>query len=328
MQKTKIALLAVYEILKKYTDDEHILSRVEICDLLDKIYQINIERRTFTDYIDTLIEFKIDISKYSDNGIGYYLIDREFEKSEVTLLCNAIYSSHFIPEKDSINLIKKLLSTQSRYVEKEFNNNVYVKNYLKTVNKEFFLNVEVLLDAIHCDKIVTFDYMKYDINKKLIPRKDHLYKIHPYYIIYANENYYLICRNDHYDEFSHYRIDRMKHIKICDERRGKLVKSFDPYAYAKSKIYMYGGKEDQVILKCSNRILNDIIDRFGLDTKIQKCDEESFYAVVLTSLQGITYFALQFLKYCEVLEPKSLRNEISEILTSSPYLNKDIKKPR
>ncbi|MEG0265997.1 MAG: WYL domain-containing protein [Erysipelotrichaceae bacterium] len=326
MQKTKIALLAVYEILKKYTDEDHILSRNEICDLLDKIHQITIERRTFTDYIDTLIEFKIDISKYSDNGIGYYLIDREFEKSEVTLLCNAVYSSHFIPEKDSINLINKLLSTQSRYVEKEFNNNVYVKNYKKTVNKEFFLNVELLLEAIHSDKIVTFDYMKYDINKKLIPRKDHLYKIHPYYIIYANENYYLICRNDNYADFSHYRIDRMKHIKICNEQRSKLIKSFDPYAYAKSKIYMYNGLEDQVILKCHYEILDDIIDRFGLDTKIQKCDEQTFFALINTSLQGITYFALQYLKYCEVLEPKSLRNEIIEILNSSAYLNQ-IKKP-
>lgn len=314
MENSKIALLKLYDLLKEYTDEEHILSRNELCSLLEKIHQIPLDRHTFCSYINTLIEFGIDISTYNDNNIGYFLVDREFEKSEIHLLSNAVYASHFIPEKDSKNLIKKLLNTQSKYFQKEFSDNIYVRNYNKTLNKEFFYNVEILLDAIKNKKMVTMQYMKYDIQKQLIPRKDHLFTLHPYHIIYANENYYLICRNDAFKGLSHYRIDKMKDIKTIDSDYDKLAQSFDPYDYAKTKIYMYSDQDERITLKCNYTMLDNIIDKFGSNVTLQPCDSEHFFAVLKASPEGISYYILQYVKYCEVLEPISLRNEISSIL--------------
>lgn len=85
---------------------------------------------------------------------------RQFEKSEINLLCHSIHSSHIIPDNSSRQLIDKLLSTQNRYVKSEFNNRVYSKNYRKSKNKEFFLNIELLLEAIQQHKPIRFEYTK------------------------------------------------------------------------------------------------------------------------------------------------------------------------
>lgn len=316
--KKKISLIALYEILHKYSDEHHQLSRKEIERLLLLEYDTVINRKTLHDHIELLNEFGCDIQSATSAFDGYFMAQRIFEPSEVHLLCNAIYAAHFIPEKASKDLIMKLQSTQSRYMKKDFDDTVYMKNMRKTLNKEFFLNVELLVEAIHKNKAVSFSYMKYNLNKQLIARKNHKYIIHPYYIVYANENYYLICKNNEYNNLSHYRIDKMQKIQILDEiKRKPLGVSFDPYVYAKSKIYMYGGEEERITLKCSYMILDDIIDRFGNDVILQPADAENFLAIVTSSRQGLIYFCLQYLRFCVITAPQDLKEEVHNILKTS-----------
>ncbi|MGX8833739.1 helix-turn-helix transcriptional regulator [Amedibacillus sp. YH-ame6] len=314
MQK-KASILALYEILNKHSDQQHPLKRKEIEYLLELEYDLKLDRKTLHDHVKLLNEFGCDINTPQSINDGYYLNSRLFEPSEIHLLCNAIYAVHFIPQKASNDLIEKLLNTQSKYLKSDFHQTVYMKNMRKSLNKEFFLNVEILIEAIQENKPVSFNYMRYNLNKILINRKNHEYIIHPYYIIYANENYYLICNNNEYEGLSHYRIDKMKDIKVLtDLQRKSLQKSFDPYVYAKSKIYMYGGEEERITLKCDYFILDNIIDRFGNDVILQEFDEKHFLAIIRSSKQGILYLCLQYLKYCEVTAPLDLRNEIHKIL--------------
>lgn len=316
--KKKVSLFALYEVLKKHSDEQHQLSRKDIDRLLELEFDIRINRKTLHDHIEVLNDFGCDIQSATSAYDGYYMAQRIFEPSEVHLLCNAIYAAHFIPERASKDLIAKLLNTQSRYMKNDFDNTIYMKNMRKTMNKEFFLNVEILIEAIKTNKPVSFYYMKYNLKKQLIPRKDHKYIIHPYYIIYANENYYLICKNHEYSNLSHYRVDKMKQIEILEDmRRKSLGNSFDPYAYAKSKIYMYGGNEERITLKCSYTILDDIIDRFGNDVVLQSFDDEHFLAVVKSSRQGLIYFCLQYTCYCTITAPSDLREELHNILKSA-----------
>ncbi len=315
--KKKASLFLLYNILSKYTDENHPITRKEIDRYLSIEYDITIDRKTLHDHIELLNEFGCEIQIARSAYDGYYMGQRLFEPSEIHLLCNAIYSAHFIPEKASKDLINKLLSTQSKYIKKDFNDTVYMQNKRKTLNKEFFLNIDYLNEAIHINKAVSFRYMKYNLNKILIPRKDHKYIIHPYYIISANENYYLICKNDAYDNLSHYRIDKMQNIEILDKPRKPLGESFDPYVYAKSKIYMYGGKEERITLKCKYTILDDIIDRFGNDVILQPCDDYHFLAIVTSSKEGMLYFCLQYIRNCEVTAPLELRNEIQNLLQNA-----------
>ena len=53
----------------------------------------------------------IEIAGYQANRKGYFLIDREFELSEIRLLCDAVAASDMIKESSSKIIIKKLLES-------------------------------------------------------------------------------------------------------------------------------------------------------------------------------------------------------------------------
>lgn len=71
------------------------------------------ERRAIYRNIEALRSMGIEIAGYQDNREGYFLIDREFELSEIRLLCDAVAASDMIKESSSKIIIKKLLESQS-----------------------------------------------------------------------------------------------------------------------------------------------------------------------------------------------------------------------
>ena len=305
-------LLALIEILTSESDEQHILTRNKILELLKSRYDIVIERRTLYNNIKTLQDFGYDINDYSENNIGYYLDSRQFEKSEINLLCHSIHSSHIIPDHSSNQLIDKLLSTQNKYVKSEFRNRVYSKNYRKSKNKEFFLNIDLLLEAIQQHKTICFEYTKYNHNKQRVPRREQQYHICPYDIVYINERCYLIGFNEKHQGLSHFRIDKMKTIAILEKKFTRII-DFNSYEYTSTKIYMYSGSELTITLRCDNKILDDVIDTFGTNIIIL-VEKNTFIAQISSSKDGLIFWALQYLKYCTVLEPTSLKNEILNII--------------
>ena len=92
MLTEKANAICLLEVLKEYSDAEHILPMREIIAKMQSLYGIKIDRRTVYGAVALLIELGYDISLYEDNGVGYYLRERELEPSEVLLLTDAVYS--------------------------------------------------------------------------------------------------------------------------------------------------------------------------------------------------------------------------------------------
>lgn len=111
MIASKATILCLYEILKKYTDESHILSAEKIREKLKSIYDVDMERRAIYRNIEALRSMGIEIAGYQDNREEYFLIDREFELSEVRLLCDAVAASDMIKESSGKIIIKKLLES-------------------------------------------------------------------------------------------------------------------------------------------------------------------------------------------------------------------------
>ena len=310
----KASSLALLNILRKHSDENHPLTQPKLLELMESEYGIELERRTIYNNCELLRQMGYEVSTYTDNGKGYYLVDRQFEPSQVFLLCNAVHSSNFIPSKYSKELIDKLLSTQSEYFRKDYKNAVYVDNASKKENNEFFYNIELLSECIKNRKIVTFDYTKYDFNKNIVNRRKEPYTIAPYYLIYMNEKTYMIAKALQHNDFIHFRVDRMKNVKETDQKYKRTGKEDDPYVYAKTKIHMYHGDDLSISIKCKNNILDDIIDIFGIDAKVYPIDGDYFEAIVKSSKEGMMYLALQYARFMEVLEPKDLREDIKKIL--------------
>lgn len=312
MAEKKQNILALLEVLKKYTDEDHILSATQIREILEREYGIEMERRTLYSLVDTLSAMGYPISDFEDNGKGYYLEEREFEKGEILLLCNAIHSSHFISQKKSEKLIKKLLSVLSKYQAKEYRDRVYLPNPQKTDNGDLFYNIEIVSEAIRDRKAVAFRYCHYDKHKDLVARREGDYLVEPRYIVYAESRAYMVVTSKNHEGFAHYRLDKMKDAVIADEKVRPLPKDSDAYEYARNKLFMFTGEMERVVFRCRESIMDQMIDLFGSEVLVEAEEGDSFLMRVKTSRTGAKFLAQQFLDAMEIVEPEDLRDEFRE----------------
>ncbi len=76
--------ICLLEVLREYSDAEHILPMREIIVKMQSSTASNRPPHRIRSRC-ALIEIGYDISIYEDNGVGYYLRSRELEQSEVLL---------------------------------------------------------------------------------------------------------------------------------------------------------------------------------------------------------------------------------------------------
>lgn len=185
MLTEKANAICLLEVLKEYSDAEHILPMREIIAKMQSLYGIKIDRRTVYGAVALLIELGYDVSLYEDNGVGYYLRDRELEPSEVLLLTDAVYSFPFIPARQTEQLVQKLQKQLSVHQRKKYRHLTVARQGHKTGNRQVFWNIEQLDEAITRKKKVTLDYLHYGYDKRQHPTAT--YTLSPYEMVYTNE---------------------------------------------------------------------------------------------------------------------------------------------
>ena len=148
MLTEKAISICLLEVLREYSDSNHILSMGEIIKRINGRYGLTPDRRTIYSALETLVELGYDVSMYKENGKGYYLRDRQLEPSEAHLLSDAICTFPFISERQTAQLMKKIHSLVSVYERKQIKNLTVIRADQKTVNKNVFYNIEVLDEAI------------------------------------------------------------------------------------------------------------------------------------------------------------------------------------
>ena len=314
MAEKKYSTLILLKILEEYTDQDHILSLRQLQDRIEDRSGLKLDRRTIYSNLEILEQNGYVISKFDDNGKGYYLEERQFDKGEVLLLCNAIHASHFISSRQSDQLIRKLLGTQSRYQRKEFKDKVYMPNPRKTSNRQLMYNIETISEAIRDGKTLQFTYLKYDRNKKLVPRRKDPYVMEQRYIVYSDSRAYMIATSPHHPGYIHFRIDRMADAIILSEPVRLDHSGSDAYEYARNKLFMYNGEMTNITLRCRESVMDQMIDIFGEDLKILDQEGDSFLVRILTSEQGALYLAQQFMEYVNIVSPEDLKQRFIESL--------------
>lgn len=319
MASSRLNILYILEILREESDPDHILSMAEIRKKLSLYYNVDLDRRTITSAINDLIDFGLDISTFADNGKGYYLIDRPLEKSETYLLMDAIFSLAYIDRDQCTELLRKIGKSQSKYQRSvdKYISQVDFYRTKRTSNKEVFLNIEIINEAIDKNKQIEFTYLTYGLDKKLVPRRDRPYKLNAYRILADNKKYYLLGTTPGFTNILSFRLDFIKDIKILDEKRDSFREEELNRIIEKAS-HAFFGKPSFIKIRFKGVILNYVIEQFGTDIKIRK-DGDFYIAYFLAPEKGIEYRALQFLPYVEVLEPKSLRESIIESLKENLY---------
>ena len=130
--------MALLDILKKNTDDEHGITMVQIISELES-KGIKAERKAIYADINVLKEYGFDIQGNKESGTYYYkLIHRSFELSELKLLVDAVQASKFISQKRSNELIKKIEGLASKYEASQLHRQVFVAGRVKTMNESIY----------------------------------------------------------------------------------------------------------------------------------------------------------------------------------------------
>ena len=310
--------LALLEVLKKKTDEDHILSTKSLTSILESEYDLTLERRTLYANVELLKQYGHKISTWQENGKGYYMEEHQFTKSEVFLLCNAIHSSNFISSKESKQIIGKLLATLSNAQSHEYTDRVYMPKTGKSDHERLLDNIAVISSAIEKRRPIRFAYLHYNEQKKLVARRQKPYEVEPRFIVYRDSRAYLISTSDHHEGFAHYRIDRMDSTEILNDRKiPPLSKNLDAYEYARNMYYMFNDEQVNAVIRCEKRVLDHVIDTFGTDCRILPDDENHFTLHVKGSSAGLLLFAQQYLDAAEILEPSQLRQQMVQNLNAS-----------
>ena len=137
-------------------------------------------------------------------------------------------------------------------------------------------------------------------------------------MLYNEDKYYLLGYSEHHEKGGKiltYRVDRMKLPKILDAPIVPRPEEFDPVDYTVDVFSMFDGKPCKVRLRCENRLMNYVFDRFGEDVQTSIVSKERFDAVVDVSVSQ-TFFAwvFQFAGAMQIVSPKAVKEQYSEML--------------
>ncbi len=313
----KSNMLCILKVLEEYSDENHILSVKDIKEKLKALYDREVDRRTIYSAVSALTDFGYDISVYDDNGTGYYLRERSFSPAEIRLLLDAVYSCTYISSRQSEELLEKIRSFVSVYERKKYSYTNIVNPDKKSPNPEVFLNIEILDQAINDRRRVSFDYYKYDANKRLVKRRENRYIASPYAMVCDNEHYYLVLILDGYSDPSFYRVDMMKDIEILEDEISISGREANLNS-TKKVVYAYAGEPEKIELLADETGLRYCIEKFGKDITIQP--KGGKYSIIFTAApEGMLYWALQYIQHIEVLAPAKLRESIVKAIKESNY---------
>ncbi len=313
----KLKLLYLLKMLEQKTDEDNTMT---ISDMINELKHHNItaERKSIYDDLEALRLFGLDIAVRKSKTTDYFVAGRLFELPELKLLVDAVQCSKFVTHKKSNELIKKIESLASKHQAMSLHRQVYVLDRVKTINESIYYNVDSLHVAIAQNKQVTFKYFDYDIMKEKVYRKNgDKYAVSPYGLSWDDENYYLVAFSQKYNNFTHYRVDRMSNIELCETPRDALPQNehFNIAEYSKKVFNMFGGKEETVKLKCDNSLVNAMIDRFGKDIMIAKLDDEHFTIWVKVALSSTFYAWLaQFGNKVKILSPEIVVQKYTDFI--------------
>ena len=298
----KATILCLYEILKKYTDESHILSAEKIREKLKSIYDVDMERRAIYRNIEALRSMGIEIAGYQDN--------REFELSEVRLLCDAVAASDMIKESTSKIIIKKLLESQSIFQSRMLQKTVFVKSEKKILSKQLFYNIDALNVAINQGCKVSAKLLKYGVNQELEEVIDSNIIISPYVTIWAEGNYYILGKREYSEELEHFRIDHLKDITILERGIDMIFGGLNPGQYAEKKIFQKGESKASYEIECAFELWQEIAETFGKNATVLKKDKENITVKINTIPSVIHSWVMTHINQCEIIGPKSFRNKI------------------
>jgi predicted DNA-binding transcriptional regulator YafY len=303
-------LLNIREILITQTDEDHELSLKQI------IQQLHL--RFGNDYPAQKNTIKKMIGELNDGGFhveehigkrktAYYSHqDRKFEVHELRMLIDAVSSARFITAMESKKLINKIKTLTSIHLAKRLHHQISVATDVKAQNQEVRYHIDKIHTAINDQKRINFKYGNYNVKKEFILRhQGKIYSEIPLSLVWNNDYYYLVAKNEPTAEIKHYRVDRMKMASVSENQF--VPSDFNISEHMNHTFNMYPGDITYTEIKFDNHLINVVIDRFGKDINIHIEDDHSFSIKVKAAIsEGLIRWILTWGSDAKVVSPQTL----------------------
>ena len=331
-QPKKMLIMNILDILRQHTDEEHCLNQREIVEILEKEYDMKVDRKAVKRNLMNLIEFGYDINckehtRANKQGeeeticTDWYM-NREFTDAELRLLIDGLLFSKHIPYSQCKELIQKIEGLSSKHFQSKVKHICNLPADMPE-NKELFYTIEILDEAIEKNRQVEFFYGDFASDKKRYPRLDQYgkirkYVVNPYQMVATNGRYYLIGNYDKYNNVSHYRVDYIMSIKMTDTP-AKPQREVEGLEYGLNlpkhmaeHVYMFSGESEHVVMRASKDMASEFIDWFGAGVRFVEDRDNMMTIHVNANTEAMQYWALQYAPYVTVISPQSLVDKVSE----------------
>ena len=311
--RQKVKLIKLYELLRKETDENHPISRMELCRRLNEM-DISSNVRTLSQDIEVLRDNGFEIESFlKDKERFYYVPEHELTIPEIKILIDALEAASFVTEKKTTELVEKVAALGGSHKAELLKENMICFNTRKHTNEAILYTVDGIEDAIIHRKKIAFNY--FHLNEKAervyvttSTGEKKRYYVEPVALIFNEDNYYLMAYSSkHPDSTASYRIDRIDHLEVVEESimSDAAIAKIDGVAeFTEQAFKMYGGELEDVVLQFERSLVDPVFDKFGENTPMMKVNDTTCAATVHAQISP-TFFGwlAQFGNRMRVLSP-------------------------
>lgn len=313
---SKQRVIKLIEILNSETDELNNLSMEDLIRKLEIAFdsktagKFSIDKKAVKDDLNEIVASGFSICTFIDNkskGKAFYSHnERQFEIYELRLLIDAVSAAKFITKDETEKIITKLKTLTSRGLANKLYSRIHIDDMIKSENNKLKYYLDAIHNAISQNCKVSFQYGNFNLNKEFVLHHGGgYYQVDPYALVWSNDFYYLVCFDEKKDGIVHYRVDRMMSVSMDNEKFKKV--DFDIAEHLKRSFNMYPGQEDVVEIQFKNKLINAVIDRFGIKMTSWRADDESFIIRFRAAVnEGLLRWVLMWGGDAKVLKPDNL----------------------
>lgn len=309
----KIKLLKLYELLRKETDVDHPISRIELCRRLNEM-GISSNVRTLSLDIEVMQENGFEIMSFlKDKEKFYYVPEHELTVPEIKILIDAVQAASFVTEKKTAELVEKIAALGGSHQAELMKESMVCFNTRKHKNESILYTVDSIEDAIIRRKKIAFNYFHLNEKAERVyvtagngDRKR--YNVDPVALVFNEDNYYLMAYSSrHPGKTTIYRIDRMDYVDVIEESAlsNEAIAKIDGVAeFTEQAFKMFSGELEDVVIQFSKELVSPVFDKFGEDTPMMAVNETTCAATIHVQISP-TFFGwlAQFAEKMRVISP-------------------------
>lgn len=260
-------ILCLLQIIESSTDDQTRLPMSKIREALaERGYPA--ERKALYEDFEAMKAVGYPVALQKGKGGGWHLERRPFSRPELRFLIDAVQANRSLTQKKTKGLIEKLQVLGGPYRVSE--EQICLEGRTKSRNEAILDNIACIDEAFAQQRTISFQYLQRDASGKDCIRRDgKAYIASPRALLCNHEHYYLVAEDHLRAELRHYRVDKLRKVRMLTLPARPSPPDFHPAHYSKHHFSMFGGREAPIILRAPLAMADVLLDRFGETAHIE-----------------------------------------------------------